>query len=102
MSDQFVQKSSAQRNFEFTLLSLSALLLATSLPLTMSAQEKQEKKSDSPFSGIQFRQIGPFRGGRSGAVTGVQSEPLTFYFGSDRRGHLQDNRRRQSLAPRSG
>ena len=77
MSEQFVQKSFVNRNFEFSVLSLLALLIACGFPLT--AQEKQENRSDSPFSGIQFRQIGPFRGGRSGAVTGVQSEPLTFY-----------------------
>jgi hypothetical protein len=76
MSDQFVQKSFVYRTFEFSVLSLLAIQVACDFPLT--AQEKQEKKSDSPFSGIQFRQIGPFRGGRSGAVTGVQSEPLTF------------------------
>ena len=28
-----------------------------------------------------FRNIGPFRGGRSTAVTGVRREPETFYFG---------------------
>jgi photosystem II stability/assembly factor-like uncharacterized protein len=39
-------------------------------------------KPDSPFAGLTFRQIGPYRGGRVGAVTGVQSEPLTFYFGA--------------------
>ncbi len=39
-------------------------------------------KPASPFAGIAFRQIGPFRGGRVGAVTGVQSQPQTFYFGA--------------------
>ena len=76
MSDQFVQKSFVYRTFEFSVLSLLAIQVACDFPLT--AQEKQENRSDSPFSGFQFRQIGPFRGGRSGAVTGVQSEPLTF------------------------
>jgi hypothetical protein len=76
MSDQFVQKNFVYRTFEFSVLSLLAIQVACDFPLT--AQEKQENRSDSPFSGIQFRQIGPFRGGRSGAVTGVQSEPLTF------------------------
>jgi len=80
MSDQFVQKSIVTSGFEFSIRSLLVLLIACSFPLT--AQETQEKRSDSPFSGIQFRQIGPFRRGRSGAVTGVQSEPLTFYMGA--------------------
>ena len=39
-------------------------------------------KAESPYAGIAFRSIGPFRGGRVGAVTGVQSQPMTFYFGA--------------------
>ncbi|HYV40910.1 MAG TPA: glycosyl hydrolase, partial [Thermoanaerobaculia bacterium] len=30
---------------------------------------------------MEFRCIGPYRGGRSIAVTGVRHDPLTFYFG---------------------
>jgi photosystem II stability/assembly factor-like uncharacterized protein len=31
---------------------------------------------------LQWRQIGPFRGGRSTAVAGVASQPMVFYFGA--------------------
>jgi photosystem II stability/assembly factor-like uncharacterized protein len=82
MSVQSVEKHLVKRTIELSILSLSAFLVAASLPLPACAQENPEKKPDSPFNGIQFRQIGPFRGGRSGAVTGVQSEPLTFYMGA--------------------
>src|SRR5579871_3882148 len=34
------------------------------------------------WSGMKFRMIGPERGGRVTAVTGVPSEPDTFYMGS--------------------
>lgn len=34
------------------------------------------------INGLEYRGIGPFRGGRSGAVTGVPSNPNLFYFGS--------------------
>src|SRR5436853_5074626 len=34
------------------------------------------------FSGMQWRQIGPFRGGRALAIEGVPGEPDTWYFGS--------------------
>jgi photosystem II stability/assembly factor-like uncharacterized protein len=34
------------------------------------------------FSGLQWRMIGPFRGGRVVAVTGVSGDGTTFYFGS--------------------
>ncbi len=33
------------------------------------------------FDTLQFRMIGPFRGGRSTAVTGVRGQPLVHYFG---------------------
>jgi photosystem II stability/assembly factor-like uncharacterized protein len=33
------------------------------------------------FAGIGFRNIGPFRGGRVVAVTGVRGQPLLYYFG---------------------
>src|SRR5256714_5102964 len=33
------------------------------------------------FSGMQWRQIGPFRGGRALAIEGVPGEPETWYFG---------------------
>jgi photosystem II stability/assembly factor-like uncharacterized protein len=34
-----------------------------------------------PFKALQWRLIGPFRGGRSTAVAGVASQPLVYYFG---------------------
>ncbi|MGH9521725.1 MAG: WD40/YVTN/BNR-like repeat-containing protein, partial [Terriglobales bacterium] len=33
------------------------------------------------YSGLQWRLIGPFRAGRTVAVTGVPGQPETFYFG---------------------
>jgi photosystem II stability/assembly factor-like uncharacterized protein len=36
----------------------------------------------NPFKALQYRLVGPFRGGRSTAVTGVASQPMVFYFGS--------------------
>src|SRR6202451_4878834 len=38
--------------------------------------------SPNLYSGLHWRFIGPFRGGRSNAVTGVPGQPSTFYFGS--------------------
>ncbi|MBI4911916.1 MAG: hypothetical protein HY823_04190 [Acidobacteria bacterium] len=35
-----------------------------------------------PFGGLSFRCIGPFRGDRVTAVTGVRRHPVTFYFGA--------------------
>src|SRR5262249_60831179 len=33
------------------------------------------------FGGMQWRQVGPFRGGRALAIEGVPGEPNTWYFG---------------------
>ncbi len=50
--------------------------------LSVCGLPAQEQKPASPLSDLKFRQVGPFRGGRSGAVTGVESDPLTFYMGA--------------------
>lgn len=38
--------------------------------------------SEELYSSLDYRLIGPFRGGRSAAVTGVPGEPNLFYFGA--------------------
>ncbi len=40
-----------------------------------------EKKGD-PLKNLQYRLVGPFRGGRAGAVAGVASQPNVYYFGA--------------------
>jgi photosystem II stability/assembly factor-like uncharacterized protein len=75
------QKNICKAIFDYRILSLAAAVMATGLSVTTVPLHAQEKKAASPYGDLAFRQIGPFRGGRSGAVTGVQSEPLTFYFG---------------------
>src|ERR1035437_4409342 len=45
-------------------------------PLLLVAQQTDLVNS------LRFRQIGPFRGGRSVAVSGVPSQPDTYYFGA--------------------
>jgi photosystem II stability/assembly factor-like uncharacterized protein len=54
-------------------------LLLVALAATGMAQDE---KTPGPYDGLKFRLVGPFRGGRSGAVTGVQSQPLVFYMGA--------------------
>jgi photosystem II stability/assembly factor-like uncharacterized protein len=36
----------------------------------------------SMLKGLKWREIGPFRGGRSATVTGVDSQPGVYYFGA--------------------
>ena len=63
------------------------LLTATfTVALSASAQKKQTvpvTNGDSIlFSKVKYRNVGPYRGGRSGAVTGDIKNKNTFYFGS--------------------
>ena len=46
-----------------------------------SGQPAKPPTLSDRFEGMQFRCIGPYRGGRSVAVTGVRHDPLTYYFG---------------------
>ena len=60
----------------------SALLIAAMLPGFAPAQEKAPASDDPLLTGLRYRLVGPFRGGRSAAVTGVPGKPQLFYFGS--------------------
>ena len=40
------------------------------------------KYDTSLYRAMQWREIGPFRGGRSIAVAGHPEQPLTYYFGA--------------------
>ncbi len=68
-----------------TLLLLCCTLTAFSQK--KKAQSLQPLQSSNPpihqsFQTLQFRNIGPFRGGRSVAAVGVPGDPMTYYFGS--------------------
>ena len=70
-------------------LSWICLLLLCLAP-GVDAKKKKKKeaepaepklKVDTLLEGLEYRHIGPFRGGRSAAVTGVPGKPMTFYMG---------------------
>ncbi len=65
------------------------LLLLLIFPLSSPSQVRKKKKrpttvnvQDSLFHELKWRNIGPFRGGRSVTSTGVVGDPLTYYMGS--------------------
>jgi photosystem II stability/assembly factor-like uncharacterized protein len=60
------------------------LLAATGLPATASAQEEDPNQTLDPafLSALEYRMVGPHRGGRVTAVTGVPHDPHRFYMGS--------------------
>src|SRR5437868_10875060 len=51
------------------------------------------------FKGMQWRQIGPFRGGRALAVEGVVGEPNVYYFGAVAGGVWKTTNSGQTWAP---
>ncbi len=48
----------------------------------VNAQKNANKVSNEYFSAVEWRNIGPFRGGRSAAVTGVSNKANLFYMGA--------------------
>jgi photosystem II stability/assembly factor-like uncharacterized protein len=65
-----------------------AFVLATSAlgaPALANASETPAPAASaaaSPFTGLTYRLLGPFRGGRATGVTGVVGDPNTYYFGA--------------------
>ncbi len=45
-------------------------------------REKEEGEDENPWKGLQYRLVGPFRGGRVVAVSGVVGQDNVYYFGS--------------------
>ena len=54
----------------------------TSPSQTPSSQQAPGNAAAPIFKSLQYRSIGPFRGGRVTAVAGVASQPLVYYFGA--------------------
>jgi photosystem II stability/assembly factor-like uncharacterized protein len=63
-----------------SLLRLSVFLLIATL--FNSQKHFAQDNSEELYGALEYRLIGPFRGGRSAAVTGVPGKPNLFYFGA--------------------
>ncbi|MDC6404043.1 MULTISPECIES: WD40/YVTN/BNR-like repeat-containing protein [Maribacter] len=72
---------------KYSFMALVALFLLL-LPSTTEAQRRSKSNSatvsypEELYSSLEYRGIGPYRGGRSAAVTGVPGEPNLYYFGA--------------------
>ncbi len=58
---------------------LSLCLLFTGF---LSNEIHAQNQNDKLYGALEYRLVGPFRGGRSAAVTGVPNQPNLFYFGA--------------------
>src|SRR5262245_64281035 len=56
-------------------------LTAISLVATNTVSGQSSGLDPSLYSGLHWRMIGPFRGGRVDAVSGAPGRPYEFYFG---------------------
>ena len=70
----------------FVILFLIGVLFF-SIQITNAQSRKSKKQTTTTYSSelhesVQYRSIGPFRGGRSAAVVGVANQPKLFYFGA--------------------
>ncbi|RKS55271.1 photosystem II stability/assembly factor-like uncharacterized protein [Gillisia mitskevichiae] len=69
-----------------TLLKLFILFFFFGIYTETNAQRSKKSSSSEvdqeAYAALKYRLIGPFRGGRSAAVTGVPGKPNLFYFGS--------------------
>src|SRR5437868_5083529 len=57
-------------------------ILLVLLCANIAIAEDAPVKDDPLFGAMSYRLVGPFRGGRSAAVTGVPGKANLFYFGS--------------------
>src|ERR1043165_1725426 len=67
-----------------TFCCVALLAAAAWFAINVDAQRRQPSAGSTPAESLkvlQWRSIGPFRGGRSTAVAGVASQPMVFYFG---------------------
>jgi photosystem II stability/assembly factor-like uncharacterized protein len=67
---------------------LKRIVIASLLVLGPAAEAAAQRSAPAPsvdttlYAGMHWRMVGPFRGGRSTAVTGVAGQPNVFYMGS--------------------
>ena len=67
------------------LLSFLSIIIASAFAVQISSAQAQSvtpRFDDKFFQELRWRAIGPHRGGRALAVTGVRGQPELFYFGS--------------------
>lgn len=81
-------------NYHFFSLALFAAIALSLFSTELAAQKKRPAKDEAAeaqtvlsydealYQSVQWRSIGPYRGGRSAAATGVPGKPNLYYFGA--------------------
>src|SRR2546428_8567624 len=76
-----------------------SIFAAFAFVLFLAPAVNAQQVDPKTYGGMKWRLIGPFRGGRAIAVTGVPSQPNTFYFGAVARGVWRTNDGGLTLGP---
>lgn len=61
---------------------LGLILIACLITVVTQAQQKNNPDTGNPFKGMNWRNIGPNRGGRSLGIAGSSKRKLEYYFGA--------------------
>ncbi len=86
------------RHTRLLLLCAAVVILPATMLPRLSA--RQVRPADEPmFQGLKYRSVGPSRGGRVTAVTGVPTQPATFYMGVASGGVFKTTNNGQSWEP---
>src|SRR5262245_27172869 len=72
----------SRRRLRHGLFVLALVLPLASVSLGSLAAQQGRRVDASVYSGLRWRMIGPFRGGRVNGVSGVPGQPNVFYLGS--------------------
>lgn len=86
------------RHIRLLLLGAAVLVLPAAILAPLSARQAPATDLDL-FRGLKYRSIGPSRGGRVTTVTGVPSQPTTFYMGVASGGVFRTTNNGQSWEP---
>src|SRR5215472_17398527 len=78
--DSFWESTLKLRHIVFIFLQF--LILGVAAGRLVAAPDALKQVDPKLFQELRWRSIGPFRGGRVLAVTGVRGQPDTYYFGS--------------------
>ena len=62
-------------------MNLRGLVVGCVLAAALAVSAAAQPYNEAQFKGMKWRDIGPYRGGRVLAVTGIPGNPFTYYFG---------------------
>ena len=62
-------------------IGMAVVVCAAAAPSALHGQSDDAQYDTALYEAMRWRNIGPFRGGRSVAATGVTADPFTYYFG---------------------